>query len=315
MRSNLENRYRALLRVALPGWYRAEREEEMVGLFLADRTDDLDLEHGWPGWGEAGATVALGVRTRFAASGAPARTVALGDVVRLVALIGVLVQGAYGAQGLLSMLPVPLAEGDRLVAEVDPFTVVALVSDVAMLVGAVAMVTGFRTTAKVLFGLLSAVFLVGVGRDAGPEVVLGLLWQLPVWVTTAALLAGFHRDAPTPELKRWRWALAGSVLGAGALTAGNVLAYPYVLFALTSMLLVPVAVLVAGVVHLARRGGPVGALALGWWLVVLLPVELVYAAYSVPLVAELVAAMAVVGVALLVVGLRGLRRPATAITP
>ena len=105
------------------------------------------------------------------------------------------------------------------------------------------------------------------------------------------------------------------MLGAGALTAGNVFAYPYVLFALTSMVLVPVAVLVAGVVHLARRGGPVGALGLGWWLVVLLPIELVYAAYSVPLVAELVAAMAVVGVALLVVGLRGLRRPATAITP
>ncbi|NUT46572.1 MAG: hypothetical protein HOV94_04515, partial [Saccharothrix sp.] len=61
MNSNLERRYRALLRI-LPAWYRAGREEEMVGIFLADRTDDLDLEHGWPGWGETGATLALAVR-------------------------------------------------------------------------------------------------------------------------------------------------------------------------------------------------------------------------------------------------------------
>ena len=45
--SNLERRYRRLLKV-LPGWYRRDREEEMVSIFLAERTDELDLEHSWP---------------------------------------------------------------------------------------------------------------------------------------------------------------------------------------------------------------------------------------------------------------------------
>ena len=48
MISQLEHRYRSLLRV-LPRWYRAEREEEMVGTFMADRDDDLrDRAHGRP---------------------------------------------------------------------------------------------------------------------------------------------------------------------------------------------------------------------------------------------------------------------------
>ncbi len=48
----------------LPKWYRQDREEEMVGMFLAERTDDLDQEHGWPGWGETFAMLGLAVRTR-----------------------------------------------------------------------------------------------------------------------------------------------------------------------------------------------------------------------------------------------------------
>ncbi|MDU0295217.1 hypothetical protein NUG22_38985, partial [Saccharothrix longispora] len=62
--ARLERRYRSLLRV-LPRWYRVEREEEMVGIFLADRGDGLDLEYGWPGWGEAAATAGLAVRVRL----------------------------------------------------------------------------------------------------------------------------------------------------------------------------------------------------------------------------------------------------------
>ncbi|MFD1151834.1 hypothetical protein, partial [Saccharothrix hoggarensis] len=90
--SNLERRYRALLGV-LPAWYRREREEEMVGIFLAGRGDDLDLEHGWPGWGEAWATWALAVRVRFAADRRA------GDVMRLIALAGLLGHVVVVAQG------------------------------------------------------------------------------------------------------------------------------------------------------------------------------------------------------------------------
>jgi hypothetical protein len=312
--SNLENRYRRLLRV-LPAWYRAEREEEMVGLFLADRTDDLDLEHSWPGWGETGATLALAVRTRFAASGAPARAVALGDVVRLVALIGVLVQGAYATQGLVSLIPLIVPE-ELLVTALPPVTLMALVSNTALLLAPLAVVTGFRGAAKALFTLLSVGWLAQLDGP-GPLVPLGLLWQVPVWLTTLALLAGFHRDAPLPALGRWRWALAGAVLGTVAVLGASVLLHSYSLYALASITVVPAATVVAGVVHLVRRGSPVGALALGTWTAALLPVELAYLAYSTlgGGVGTLVAAMVVVTAALLVVGLRDLRRPAPAVTP
>jgi hypothetical protein len=309
--SNLENRYRGLLRV-LPAWYRAEREEEMVGLFLADRTDELDLEHGWPGWGETGATLALAVRTRLGALGAPARAVAVGDVVRLIALIGVLVQGAYATQGLLSLLPARAPEGGGLVAAGLVTSPVALVPDAALLLASVAVVVGFRGVAKALFGLLSVSWVAHlvepVGHEPAQHLLPTLLWQVPLWLTTLALIAGFHRDAPAPASRRWRWALAGTVLGTAAAVGANALLHPYA----TPAPAVIAGVVVAGVAHLLRRGSPVGALGLGWWIVALLPVELLYPAYPGRWIA---ASMAAVGTALLVVGIRGLRRPPLPVTP
>ncbi|HEX6345406.1 hypothetical protein [Umezawaea sp.] len=289
--TNLENRYRALLRL-LPPWYRAEREEEMVGLFLADRTDDLDLEHGWPGWGETGATIALAVRTRFAASGAPARAVAAGDVVRLVALVGALVLGAYAAQGLL-LSPIPAGGPVPL-------------ADLAALAGSVAVVTGFRGVAKALFTALSVLALVRLVLEwTGPTTPLDLFWQVPLWLTTLALVTGFHRDVPTPALGRWRWALAGA-----AVVSGAALVHPYSPYPVTTIAVVPAAVVGAG---LLRRRSPVAATALGVWIAALLPIELVYADH--PGVAAVAAVMVAAATALLVVGLRGLRRPAPPVTP
>jgi hypothetical protein len=305
--SNLENRYRRLLRV-LPAWYRAEREEEMVGLFLADRTDDLDLEHGWPGWGETGATVALGVRTRFAASDAPARAVAVGDVVRLVAMLGVLVHGAYATRGLMSQVqmtlgPVGMPEGG------------ALATDLALLVGSVAMVAGFRGVTKALFGVLSVLYLLRLSQGVGPEVLLGLLWQLPLWLTVLALFAGFHRDAPAPALNRWRWAMTATVLSTVAMMAVAVVVSSNALYSTVSMAAVPAAAVVAGLTHLIRRGTPTGAVGLGVWIATLLPIELAHLAYSGQAFGILATSMVAVGAALLVVGTRGLRRPTAPVTP
>ncbi|HWO62155.1 MAG TPA: hypothetical protein VNO31_19225 [Umezawaea sp.] len=315
MSSRLENRYRGLLRVVLPGWYRAEREEEMVGLFLADRTDDLDLEHGWPGWGETGATIALGARTRFAASGAPARAVMVGDAVRLIAMIGVLVQVAYAVQGAMSALlwwP-PIEGGTRTGA--SPFTVLVLATDLTVLVAAVALVLGFRGAGKVLLALVAVLHLARLTGADPYTLPLSLFWQVPLWLTCTALLAGFHGDAPTPALGRWRWALAATVLGSAAVLGANVLLSPYVIVPLAAMAAVPAAAVVAGLVHLLRRGGGVGAIAIGVWLAALLPVELLYVFLSGANFGVLVAAMAATAAALLVVGLREIRRPAAAVTP
>ncbi|MCS7479628.1 hypothetical protein ACFFQW_19680 [Umezawaea endophytica] len=312
--SNLENRYRRLLRV-LPRWYRAEREEEMVGLLLADRTDDLDLEHGWPGWGETGATVALAVRTRFAASGAPARAVAVGDVVRLVAMLGLVGQAAYGVRWASAALTGPSWNAVG-------FEPVDVVVNLAMVAGPIAMLAGLRGVAKAQVGLSAAYGLVVAGQavaEASPP--LAVLWHVPVWVTAFALFAGYHRDATRPDPRPWWWALLAVAVTTGGLTAWSAGDPDHVLTAASSGL-VPVAVVIAGVVHLGRRGSAAGSLALACWALALLPLtlgELTLLRWvaDVPgmtafLVGRVVC-LALVGIALLVAG--GARRPALPVTP
>jgi hypothetical protein len=95
--SNLENRYRRLSRV-LPAWYRAEREEEMVGLFMAGREDDLDQEHDRP----AGARPARPSHTRCEpGSPPPARP---SRVVGLVVVTAALI--VVGRRGLRRPVPI-----------------------------------------------------------------------------------------------------------------------------------------------------------------------------------------------------------------
>ncbi|ONI86650.1 hypothetical protein ALI22I_23735 [Saccharothrix sp. ALI-22-I] len=212
-RSNLERRYRALLRV-LPAWYRQEREEEMVDTFLADRTDGLDLEYGWPGWGEVGATVGLAVRVRFGAR-RPA-----GAVVRLVALTGLLAQLVAGAQSwtvsALSALSATPGFSSWSPWEqqrwwYDPLTVVAFAAFAAL-------VSGRRAVGRVVAGLLGVAGLVPVlsAMEVGFLPWLTVLWQLPVWATVAAVLLGFHREAP-PVPRLW-WATVPVGLLAGVVS-------------------------------------------------------------------------------------------------
>ncbi|MFE2757824.1 hypothetical protein ACFXGA_38055 [Actinosynnema sp. NPDC059335] len=197
-RSNLERRYRALLRL-LPAWYRAEREEEMVGILLADRTDDLDLEHGWPGWGEAGATAALAVRVRLGARRAA------GTAWRLVALTGLLGQLVAAAQSwtVTARWGGEVPEGwwyDALAA-----------------VAFAALVAGRRAVGRVAGGLLGAASLAALAWSAaGVSPWWTLLWHVPAAATAAAVVAGFHREAP-PVSRRW-WPAAALAVPAGVAT-------------------------------------------------------------------------------------------------
>ncbi|MEV0679328.1 hypothetical protein AB0I60_22680 [Actinosynnema sp. NPDC050436] len=195
MSSNLERRYRSLLRV-LPGWYRAEREEEMVGLFLTDRDDDLDREHGWPGWDEAFATVGLAVRVRFRER-SPA-----GDAARLVALVGLAGHVVLAAQGVATAV----RYGGSPAVWFD-----------ALAVGAfAAVVTGRWAWARWL-ALVSAVVAVGSAVLApGVSSWWAVQSALPAVVTAVAVWLGFHREAPAvPRARRWVAVSAvGAVLGA-----------------------------------------------------------------------------------------------------
>lgn len=205
--SNLERRYRRLLKV-LPGWYRADREEEMVGIFLADRTDDLDLEHGWPGWGETWAILGLGVRTHLAAGAAltsvPAKVVWRGEVVRALGMLGLLLGVFYVGASIFSM--VYAYNHPEIIGGLTWTRVFGVLP-----IGAfVALLAGKRTPAKVMAGLA-----VLPGFVALVDPVRMWIWaafQLPLLVTFVCLCLGFHREAPTPPARRLAWWGGGALL-------------------------------------------------------------------------------------------------------
>lgn len=203
--NNLERRYRLLLKF-LPRWYREDREEEMVGLFLADRTDELDLEHSWPGWGEAGAVLALAIRTRFAAARAPERVVRLGEVVRLLGIMGLLLGLTYVVPVVYSRFTV-LNEPEF----VPPAPWVAVVN-LGPAVALALLLRGYRTWAKVVAGLLLVPSVVNAVTDPGPAGWQMLLWQLPWFVTYVCLCLGFHEEAPTPPVRPVLWWGGGALL-------------------------------------------------------------------------------------------------------
>jgi hypothetical protein len=210
--SNLERRYRALLKV-LPRWYREDREEEMVGIFLADRTDELDLEHGWPGWGETWAVLGLATRTHLAAGAAlaavPARVVWRGEIVRVMGLVGLLLSVFFAGASVTGM-----AYAHNHPEIVGGFTWTR-VFDVLPIVAFAALLAGQRTPAKVLAALAVLPGLVALVDPVRMGV--WALYQLPALVTFACLCLGFHREAPTPSARGFGW-WGGGALVLGVLT-------------------------------------------------------------------------------------------------
>ncbi|MFJ8962213.1 hypothetical protein ACIRG5_22765 [Lentzea sp. NPDC102401] len=221
--SNLERRYRLLLRV-LPRWYRQDREEEMVGIFLAERDDELDLEHSWPGWGETGAILGLSVRTHLAAGAAltsvPAKVVWRGEIVRALGMIGLLLGVFYATAAIVNVV----AGFGRPFQAPEPWW---RVLELGPLVALPALLNGRRTLAKVAAAAPAVLSVVSLGQ---PEYALTWsVFQLPSLVTFACLCLGFHREAPTPPARRLLWwgggaallgVLGGFAAGVGLLSVG-----------------------------------------------------------------------------------------------
>ncbi|WP_143138917.1 hypothetical protein [Lentzea waywayandensis] len=204
--SNLERRYRVLLKV-LPRWYRQDREEEMVGIFLAERDDDLDLEHSWPGWGETGAILGLSVRTHLAAgavlTGVPAKVVWRGEVVRALGMLGLLLGLFYATAAIVSVVvgfgrPYQAPEPWWRVLELGPVVAFA------------ALLNGRRTLAKVAAAAPVLVSMITLGQPG--SVLTWSVFQLPSLVTFVCLCLGFHREAPTPPARRLLWWGGGAAL-------------------------------------------------------------------------------------------------------
>ena len=100
-------RYRRVL-MLLPRGYRAERGEELLGVML-----DGAEEHGRdrPALGEVLSVLGLSLRLRTGAPGASARSRSVGEALRLIALLGLLLQAAVFAQNVAAGLTTVVADG------------------------------------------------------------------------------------------------------------------------------------------------------------------------------------------------------------
>jgi hypothetical protein len=215
----------------------------MVAIFLADRTDDLDLEHSWPGWGEAAAMLGLAVRTRFAAGSAPSGTMWLGEVVRALGMLGLLLGVFYAGASVTNVV--------RLYNDPEFTSMVTWVRafDLMPVVAFVALLSGRRTLAKIAAFAAMVPWVAAAGLPGW--VLWWALFQLPSMVAFVCLCLGFHREAPTPPARRLLWWSGGALLLG---VAGGLLG-------LAGLLAVVVGVVITRVVAYRR-----GDVVLGWAL-------------------------------------------------
>ncbi len=227
--SVLETRYRRVLRV-LPAAYRAEWEEEMVATFLAsmatddpDRAEYLD-DYGRPSWAEVGSVLALALRLRLGGAGAPPRSVAWGQAIRLVTLMWLLGHAVLGVAdqefrlwltGRLSWLPEPPPEWGVVTDGWYRFQGLAGLIWVLAFVG---LLLGHRRIAQVLAAVATVPILVATGNavadlvDGAHPPVLSLLVILLLDVFSMVGMVAFHRDTPPPPPRPWYTALVTGAL-------------------------------------------------------------------------------------------------------
>lgn len=309
----LEQRYRFILRV-LPASYRAEREEEMVAAFMEMSGEVPDERNPRPRWGEIASVAALSVRVRLGGAGAGPRSMAWGETVRLVALIGLGYHAAVSAYGFgLLAEAVTGRAGDFL----SPVHVALVLLEFLWIVAFAAAGRGHarhaKTAALVASGASLSWIVTGGLPDEWPESAAVLLVVVPV----LALLAGFHGDVPQTVRPWWLAALPVAVAVPLYGVFQSLARTPEVAVALWPWVepgggVAVVAVLGAGAVVLARRRSPAASLALAvcgtlllaWRLPLGYPLEGNEALW-VPSAAQCVLLASVI-VPLLVTGWRGL---------
>lgn len=217
--NKLESRYQRLLRL-LPAAYRERRAEEMLGMMLDGAADG----QRWPRPAEVTSVAALSVRLRTGAPGGSERALTLGEVMQRSALVGLTIQVLYFAS-ILSESAVAYVNAPGAVVNSIELLWGALVLGESALPAAalVCLLRGRSRLGRVLALLCTVLMCVDIILTLmidvqGPLYFMGefvVAMVGPAIVTllsTAAVLLGFHRDAPTATAPgRWLRILAVSL--------------------------------------------------------------------------------------------------------
>jgi len=235
MSDELDRGYRRALR-PLPGWYRAQWEEDMVAAFLDSRligdpeADEHTIENAaGPRLPELASVACLAFRLHLRGPATPRRH-AWGQAIRCAALTMLLVHAALAVNVLVSLaLSGPLAGWLHVLPTslvvVSPGSVwpaVFYLANVTWIAAFIALILGRYRTARILaasaitpglVALLQAQFTGVMPAPFGTPA----FWILADLVPVLAM-AGFHRTAPPVARRPWLLALpAGYVLLYGPL--------------------------------------------------------------------------------------------------
>jgi hypothetical protein len=220
---DLEQRYRRVLRL-LPGYYRQQWEDDMVGTFLDGwltgddaETDEYISKAARPEWAEIASVACLAARLYLGGAGTPRRFFAWGQAVRRAVLAVVLLHAVVGLDILVRAswshrlfgLPVPPAFL-TIFSPVGVWPTVYYAVNAAWIVIFVALVLGRYRTAQVLAvlaivpGLVASLQAQFTGSMPAPFA--SWAFWIPLSLAPVLAMAAFHADAPPAA--RWPWLLA-----------------------------------------------------------------------------------------------------------
>ena len=263
------DRYRRVLAL-LPRAYREQRGDEMLGVMLDAAADE---GRRGPSLGELVSVLALSLRLRTGAPGGSLRAQSVGETLRLITLIGLLLQAINftAAPAVLLRLwrmPVP---GYNLWTNLGALGDWRVVSDLSGFVcpflALAALLSGRRRLGLILTS--NALTLIWSFHLTGffdvlryPSVALqpGYAPALCVIPTVAGLL-GFHREAPRVPRPRL-WLAAAFLLSIPVLALDAISISPHRAVALNLLAIVCGCTAIGIVLSRARRGGAVLPVAL-----------------------------------------------------
>jgi hypothetical protein len=235
MSGDLERRYRRVLRL-LPGWYRAQWEQDMVAAFLDSwltgdpAADEYISRVAGPGLAEVASVAGLAVRVHLGGPGTP-RRYAWGQALRRAVLavllmhavlaVDVLVFLVWGRR-LVGWLPAP--PGSLVVSPAGVWALVYYLVNVAWIAIFMSLAFGHYRTARMLAALAIVPGLVALLQAQRTGVMPAPFGPWTWWILfdLALVLAmtAYHRDAPPTAPRPWLLALpAGYLLVYGPLLA------------------------------------------------------------------------------------------------